>query len=90
MSCERHPTKIKGFDDMESASRAVADLHYKSLAQFLGWLSVHIKDDSRKDEENGRVQLAAKLNLLSNQLIGANDTAKDVWEICKPYMEDPL
>jgi hypothetical protein len=89
VSCERHPKHLRGFDDLDQAARAVADLHYQYLASFLGRLGGHIQADAIQDKEDGRRKLAAKLFDLSKDLERSSHTAAEIWGICAPYMEDP-
>lgn len=71
----------------EGAARAVANMSYDSVAEFIKHLSANIDSDGERDSSRGRKKLANGLYYVSMHLDEARDSLKGVWKICKPYMK---
>ena len=83
----KHPINIKGYNEIEDCARAIADLRYDKLAQFLESLSNHLHKDGVKDGNAGRTQLGKALNESSYQMTCASDSMKEIWDLCEPHMK---
>lgn len=89
MSCENHKKEVAGISDMKELAEQIGDLHYKSLSELLKALSQKMKQDSRRDWENGKTQLAARLKETSILLKGGYVQINEAWQISRPFMPKP-
>ncbi len=84
-----HPATVESYPGtLKELAEDIGDLRYDELANFFSHLARKMKNDSRKDRERGRENLAMQLFLASLEIADANYQMKQVWEICKPHMED--
>lgn len=85
-SCENHKKEVAGISDMKELAELIGDLHYESLAELLKELSQKLKQDSRKDWGNKKIQLAKRLRTASVYIKSAFVSINEAWQISKPFM----
>ncbi len=68
-------------------AKAVTKLRYDALSRFLRVLGVQLREDARRDEDAGRVQLADRLLDASLDISKAAEDIDRAWKISKPYDE---
>ena len=86
--CSKHLRTVAGVGDMKLLAEMVGDLHYATLEEFFTHLCDKLMQDSMKDNNAGREQLAEKLIEASCSISHAEHCIKQAWQISKPYMED--
>ena len=67
-------------------ARAVSDLKYDALAEFLNALAAKLGADSIADEARGRPKLAAALHGAAAGATTAGGEISRAWAICAPRM----
>jgi len=82
----KHPKRIKGFSSLAGVAYAVSVLRYDALRDFLDYLAVEIKQQSKLDKSFGKKKLAKALNKLSKALDNSVKNTDEVWKICEPFM----
>ena len=87
-NCSRHTKEVAGITDMKQLAEMFGDLHYKTLAEFLNYLSGKIQRDASKDNKNGRVKLAKKLWKAKDEIQLAFFSIYEAWKISEPFMID--
>lgn len=85
--CSNHKKDLFGEKHMPMAARAIADLHYETLAELFDCLIHEFHHDAVKDAEGGRYNLAGCLENLSGIMRQAFEQSETTWEISKPFME---
>ena len=84
-----HPKQVDRFNgSLTELAEDLGNLQYDVLAEFLGLLAVKIEQDAKKDNERGRVKLAASLKRCADDLKNAEDAITQAWTICQPYIKD--
>jgi hypothetical protein len=84
-----HSKQVDRFNgSLTKLAEDLGNLQYDVLAEFLGLLAVKIEQDAKKDNERGRVQLAASLKRCADDLKNAEDGITQAWTICQPYIKD--
>lgn len=88
---EKHPTKIEieGVEiDPEELAEVACGQRYDKVGEFFKYLADETAKQSESDTERGRDQLSKKLNDVTKSLREAAKKMEEVWELCKPYMQD--
>lgn len=86
-NCSRHSKQVAGIVDMKLLAENIGDLHYETLSEFMIQLRDKLYDDSAKDREAGRKQIAEQLYLASHKTWEAFTHIRKAWEISKPFMD---
>lgn len=87
-NCSNHPKSVAGESDMKALAEQIGDLNYETLTELLYYLSKKIDDDSEKDYKDGKEKNAAALQELGLSLFESSLRAENVWQICKPFMNN--
>lgn len=87
--CSNHKKDLFGESDMKHLAGLISELHCESLAILLKELSKNLKQDSRKDWANKRMQLSNRLKEASDHLKVAYTYINEAWQISKPFMGTP-
>lgn len=66
----------------------LGDLRYDKLSDFLYYLSLKLKNDSKKDKDKNKIKLSERLLNSSNYLFKASEEISLAYDICKPYMKN--
>lgn len=84
--CKGHSKQLFGITDMRVVAEAIGDLHYETLAELIGRLSIKLYLDGLKDRGGHRELLGYALDDASNSMKDAAMKITRAWEICKPFM----
>lgn len=87
-NCSNHRKDLMGQTDMQHIAQDIGNLHYETLGYMLNYLSKKLKEDSRKDWQAGRIQIANRLKLASQHIKDARIQIQEAWQISKPFMEN--
>jgi hypothetical protein len=85
--CSRHSKQVAGVSDMRLLAENIGDLHYETLQELFGRLSIKLYRDGFDDRLAGRQKLGAALNNASISLKTAASHIKEAWDISKPFMK---
>ncbi len=83
----RHPNKVEGYETLEDLAKAVGNMSYDKVSEFLEKLAEDIERQADADYQRGRVKLSSKLYKTSKRLHRSKNSMDEAWKICKPYME---
>ncbi len=84
--CANHKKDVHGVTDMKLLAEAVGDLHYQTLAEFIGRLGTKLYKDGLKVRMNNREKLGYALTDASDELMKAGLRISEAWKISKPFM----
>jgi hypothetical protein len=87
-NCSQHKKEVAGISDMKELAEMIGDLHYESLAQFIGELANKISLDAHKDEGSGKEMLSEQLYTVAGYLAKASIHSEFAWQISKPFMQE--
>jgi hypothetical protein len=88
MDCSKHKKEVEGYQgSLQELAEDLGDLHYESLAEFLGHLSEKLEKDSIADMKRNRMKLAGSLHHAADDIHSACIGIERAWKISKPYME---
>jgi len=82
-----HPIHVDGLTPKELA-KAVGNLRYDALRDFVEALSVELQEQSHNDVLKDRRKLAGELDQAGHRLAMACFSIDDAWLICKPFMNE--
>lgn len=88
--CSKHKRDLFGESFMPNVARAIADLHYETLAELFDCLIHEFHNDAVKDAEDGRYSLAGSLENASHNCRLVFENIELAFEISKPFMTKPL
>jgi len=83
-----HPTEIEGFDSLEDLARAVENLRYDQLFEFLMHLRKALTRRVTADKAAGRKKLAKHLENAAHNLLNVCVDVQYAWNVCRPYMKE--
>ena len=81
-----HPETLPGFKNTHELAKAVSELRYDRLQEFLVSLAGQIHEDSQADLKQGRPVLARRLAACSSILNRAATHFQKVWLVCEGHM----
>ena len=83
----KHSKTISDKESLSKLAEEIGDLHYESLAEFLGHLATKLEKDSKADGERNRKKLSESLMFASNDIKMAKTNINKAWIISEPYMK---
>lgn len=83
----KHTDSVEGYDNLDNLAKAIGNMKYDKLAEFLEHLADDVQRQADNDASNGKTKLSAKLYQVAKHLYEAQEDADSAWKICKPYME---
>jgi hypothetical protein len=86
-NCSNHKKEVAGISDMKVLAELIGDLHYETLENLLGQLSIKLYKDGLSDRMNGREKLGYTLDDAANFIRSAALKINTAWEISNPHME---
>lgn len=85
----KHSLVPEFFDwDLKKLAIQIGDLRYDALEELFCLLKQKINTDAKKDEQRRRKKLSSKLFEIADLLSKTEEKMWQVWQVCKPYMED--
>ena len=84
----KHPIKIEGFENLEDLAKAVGNLRFDALDDFLRNLAEDLNKQADADKERGRINLANSLYDAASNVSSAREKITEAWKISEPYMRD--
>jgi len=84
-----YPIKVEKYPGrLDDLAKDVGKMNYYKLANFLDYLGNDLMKQSKKDKENGRTQLASKLESVTDKIFQARDKVIPIAKLCQPYMKE--
>ncbi len=85
----KHPDYVEGFNgSLEDLAKAVGNMRYDKVEEFIEALADDIVQQAEKDKENGKTCLATRLYETADKLYSAQNCIGKAWKISRPYMEE--
>ena len=83
----QHPRCVIGWNDsLEDLAAAIATMQYDRIGDFMSMLAGEIAKQSGDDWKKGRSRLAARLRVVSHDIMMVEHGVRAAWKICKPFM----
>lgn len=83
----KHATEIEGHETPQQLARSLANLRYDVLVAVLMELASELKQDSAKDLERDRPQIATCLRNMSEHISLAGTHCMNLWALCAKHMK---
>jgi uncharacterized protein YktA (UPF0223 family) len=87
---EKHPTIIKGYNDLKDIAEDIGNLNYYSLLEVMKHLQNKFKLDAKNDFKKGRKQLSHALTICAEDMKHHIFDIENVIKHCKKHMKDVL
>lgn len=88
---KRHPTTVEGFNGtIEELARRVCRMRYDKVADFFREVASELDRQKLADRKRGRPQLANALFHTSSEASTLEERFRQIFDLCKPYMQDEL
>jgi len=84
----KHPIKIESFESLEDLAKAIGNMRYDKLAEFVEKLSDDLEKQAEADRKKDRIKLSNELYAAALRLRPVYDRIYEAWRISEPYMRD--